>query len=116
DFYRREPVCATFIGRHEHDHRVPDLSTDGFDQASAEIRGMLGRLAELPEEPLSQIEQLDRDLAAGMLEIHAWEYEAGHMWRGNPSLAMGEAVFGVIALLLRPFAPWPQREEAALAR
>jgi uncharacterized protein (DUF885 family) len=116
DFYQREPVSATFIGRHEHDHRLPDLSTEGFDQASARIRESLSRLAALPDEPLSQVEQLDRDLMAGMLEIQAWEYEAGHMWRGNPSLAMGEVVFGVISLLLRPFAPWPEREGAVLAR
>jgi hypothetical protein len=38
------------------------------------------------------------------------------MWRGNPSLAISEAVFGVIALLLRPFALWPQREEGVVAR
>jgi uncharacterized protein (DUF885 family) len=116
DYYGREPVSATFIGRHEHDHRLSDLSADGLDQAAAQTRGSLTRLAELPEERLSETERLDRDLAAGMLEIHAWEYEGGHMWRGNPSLAMGEAVFGVIALLLRPFAPWPQREEAVVAR
>ncbi|MDB5075087.1 MAG: hypothetical protein JWO42_1266, partial [Chloroflexi bacterium] len=116
DYYGREPVSATFIGKHEYDHRLPDLSADGLDQAAAQTRGLLNRLAELPEESLSESEQLDRDLAAGMLEIHAWENEAGHMWRGNPSLTMGEAIFGVIALLLRPFAPWPQREEAAVAR
>ncbi len=116
DYYGREPVSATFIGRHEHDHQLPDLSADGLDQAAAQTRGLLKRLAGLPEERLSQTERLDRDLAAGMLEIHTWENEAGHMWRGNPSLALGEAVFGVIALLLRPFAPWPQREEAAVAR
>jgi uncharacterized protein (DUF885 family) len=116
DFYQREPVSATFIGRHEHDHRLPDLSTEGFDQAAARIRGSLKRLADLPEEQLSQAELLDRDLMAGMLEIQAWEYEAGHMWRGNPSLATGEMVFGVISLLLRPFAPWPEREAAVLAR
>ncbi|HXT34168.1 MAG TPA: DUF885 family protein [Chloroflexota bacterium] len=115
-YLRREPVSATFIGWHEHDSHLPDLSEQGLDQAAAETRGQLRRLGELPAEQLTETEKLDRDLAQGMLEIHAWEYEGGHMWRGNPSLALGEAVFGVIALLLRPFAPWPQREEAAIAR
>ncbi|MGH2346808.1 MAG: DUF885 family protein, partial [Chloroflexota bacterium] len=115
-YFRREPVSATFIGRHEHDSRLPDLSEQGLDEALIETREQLRRLAELPEEQLTEPERLDRDLTQGMLEIRAWEYEGGHMWRGNPSLALGEAVFGVISLLLRPFAPWPQREDAVIAR
>jgi len=116
DYYDREPVSATFIGRHEHDPRLPDLSARGLADAATQARRQLSRLRALPAEALTETERLDRDLAQGMLEIHAWEYEGGHMWRGNPSLALGEAVFGVIALLLRPFAPWPRRQEAAIAR
>ncbi len=116
DYFSREPVSATFIGRHEHDHQLPDLTRDGLDQALAQVRARLRELGNLPTESLNEAEALDRDLAQGMLEIQAWEYESSHMWRGNPSLIMGEAVFGVIALLLRPFAPWPQREEAVIAR
>ncbi|MGH2411028.1 MAG: DUF885 family protein, partial [Chloroflexota bacterium] len=109
-------VSATFMGRHEHDAQLPDLSAQGLDEVAAQTRGQLRRLAALPAEQLTETERLDRDLTQGMLEIQTWEYEGGHMWRGNPSLALGEAVFGVIALLLRPYAPWPRREEAAIAR
>src|SRR5262249_29421119 len=36
--------------------------------------------------------------------------------RGNPSLAVGEAIFGVIALMTRPFAPVAERAASAIAR
>ena len=77
---------------------------------------LLARLAALPPEPLSAAEAIDRDLAAGVLEIQAWEMSGPHMHRGNPSLALGEAVFGAIALVLRPFAPLPRRLESLTAR
>src|SRR5262249_1184748 len=39
-----------------------------------------------------------------------------HFQRGNPSLALGEAVFGAIALMTRPFADISVRARAAAAR
>jgi uncharacterized protein (DUF885 family) len=115
-YYRSQPVSATFIGIHDYDRLLPDLSEQGLGDALTGVRRLHAELDQLPAEDLTHAERIDRDLAAGMLEIQAWEYAFEHMWRGNPSLALGEAVFGVIALLLRPFAPLPQRMEATIAR
>ena len=41
---------------------------------------------------------------------------ARHFYRGNPALWTGEAIFAVIALVTRDFAPLPERLEAAAAR
>ncbi len=115
-YYRRRPVNATFIGRHEHDHRLPDLSEAGIDAVRSDMRTLRTRLTALPEEPLSQAQTLDRQLAAGFLEIQEWEYESPAFWRGNPSLATGEAAFRIISLFLRRFAPLDERVEAAIQR
>ena len=115
-YYRRRPVNATFIGVHEYDDRLPDLSAQGVGDTVAEMTTLLHRLRELPPEPLTAAEALDRRLAAGFLEIQCWEYTSDHFQRGNPSLYTGEAVFGIIALFLRPFAPIEQRVDAAIAR
>jgi len=61
-------------------------------------------------------ERLDRQLAANYLELQLAEFRSQHFQRGNPSLYIGEAIFGIIALFLRDFAPLPQRIEAARAR
>lgn len=115
-YYRNHPVNATFIGRHEHDHLLPDLSRQALDDVATGARAFLRRLDALPDEPLTPAEAIDRRLAAGMLMIEEWEHAAGHMWRGNPSLAVGEAAFGVMSLFLREFAPMPERIAAAVAR
>jgi uncharacterized protein (DUF885 family) len=115
-YYRWHPVNATFIGVHEHDHLLPDLSQQGLDTVVAESRELRRRLDMLPREPLTPAQRVDRKLASGMLAIEEWEQTGDHMWRGNPSLVVGEAVFGVMSLFLRDFAPLGPRVEAAIAR
>lgn len=115
-YYRQRPVNATFIGVHAHDDRLPDFSAQGLDELQAETQTVLQRLHALPDEPLTEAEAIDRRLAEGFLHIQQWEQQSNHFARGNPSMYTGEAAFGVISLLRRPFAPLTQRLEAAIAR
>jgi hypothetical protein len=115
-YYRHRPVDATFIGVHQHDERLPDYSANGVGDARADAETLLGRLRSLPAEPLSRSEALDRLLAEGFLAIQRWELDSTHFHRGNPCLYTGEAIFGILALFLRDFAPFTERAEAARAR
>jgi uncharacterized protein (DUF885 family) len=115
-YYRRRPVNATCVGVHAYDDRLPDLSAAGLLDQATEAAGLLARLRALPSEQLSPAESIDRQLAAGFLEIQAWEATSAHFAWGNPSLFTGEAVWGVLSLLLRPFAPLPQRLDLVVAR
>ncbi len=115
-YYRRRPVNATFIGVHAHDHLLPDFSEEAMAGAVEEMRAQLRHLRSLPDEPLTQAEAIDRRLAEGFLEIALWEAASSHFEHGNPSLYTGEAVFGVLSLFLRPFAPFAERVESAIGR
>jgi hypothetical protein len=115
-YYRRRPVNATFIGRHDYDHVLPDCSTEGLDAQLSETRTLIRSLRDLPIESLTEAEAMDRRLAEGFLEIAGWEVNSAHFERGNPSFYTGEAIFGVFSLLLRPFAPFSQRLQSVIAR
>jgi len=115
-YYRSRPVNATFIGVHAFDDRLPDFSEQAAGDAAAETAALLATLRGLPAEPLAESEALDRRLAEGVLLIQQWEDRSVHFHRGNPCVYTGEAIFGVIALFLRPFAPLADRVEAAIAR
>jgi uncharacterized protein (DUF885 family) len=115
-YYRRRPVNATFVGVHAYDDRLPDLSEAACADSAAEAAMLLTRLGALPPEPLASSECLDRDLAEGFLQIQAWEAGSAHYAWGNPSLFTGEAVWGVLSLLLRRFAPFSERLESAVHR
>jgi uncharacterized protein (DUF885 family) len=115
-FYRAHPVNATFIGIHKHDHRLPDFSENGAGDSLAALHSLRNRFRQLPPEPLTSTERLDRILVEGALEIYIWESGSRHFQSGNPCVYTGEAVFGVMALFLRPFAPLGTRVEAAVER
>jgi len=115
-YYRTYPVNATFIGIHNYDHRLPDFSEHGAGDALAALDALRARFRQLPAEPLTDAERLDRNLVERSLDIQVWESGSRHFHRGNPCVYTGEAVFGVMALLLRPFAPLEVRVEAAVAR
>ena len=112
---------ATFTGVHDYDDRLPDWSPDGLAAAADEMRILRANLGSVPLSSLSRpspvpLSSLDRELAISFLDIQIAELESDHFQRGNPSLAIGEAVFGVISLMTRPFAPVGVRVEAAIAR
>ncbi len=115
-YYRRRPVSATFIGVHDYDHELPDYSPEGVAAMVDEVDALLRRYRALPDEPRSVAEAMDGELAAGFLEIQQWELASGHFQAGNPCVYTGEAIFGVISLFLRDFAPIEQRAAAAAAR
>jgi uncharacterized protein (DUF885 family) len=115
-YYRRRPVNATFIGVHQYDDLLPDYSERGAGDMLAETEALLQRLRQLPSEPLTGAEALDRQLAEGYLECQLWEIASDHFHLGNPSLYTGEAIFGVLSLFLTAFAPLDQRVESAIAR
>jgi uncharacterized protein (DUF885 family) len=115
-YYRHRPVGATFIGVHDYDDRLPDYSAQGVADVVAEMEGIRTRLRGLPPEPLSDSEALDQTLVDGFLEIQRWEYASPHFLCENPCVYTGEAVFGVIGLFLRDFAPVAERVESAIAR
>jgi Bacterial protein of unknown function (DUF885) len=117
-YYRLRPVTATFTGIHEHDHRLPDWSADGL---AAAVDGMKALRVELeaarpPAPSLHDVAERDRQLAISFLDVQIAEHESSGFQRGNPSLAVGEAIFGVIALMTRPFAPVAERAASAIAR
>ncbi len=116
DYYRHRPVNATFIGRHDYDHLLPDRSATGMAAMRDGMNDLLARLEGLPDEVLSSAQQIDRQLAAGFLRIQCWELDSMHFERGNPAFYSGEAAFGLLSLLLTDFAPLEERVLALVAR
>ena len=117
-YYRLRPVTATFTGIHDHDHRLPDWSPDGLASAIDEMKALRVSLLATgsSDTSLHDVAKRDRQLAISFLDVQIAEHESPHFQCGNPSPAVGEAVFGVISLMTRPFAPIADRAEAAIAR
>jgi hypothetical protein len=117
-YYRRRPVNATFTGIHDYDDRLPDWSPEGLAATADEMRSIRVALGDAPADrsALRDVAVRDRVLAASFLDLQIAEIDGPHFQRGNPSLALGEAAFGVISLITRPFAPAAQRSRALAGR
>jgi hypothetical protein len=116
-YYRLRPVNATFTGIHDHDHRLPDWSPHGLAAARAEMIELRRSLqAAVDLAATDDVAVRDRALAAAFLDVQIAEDASLHFARGNPSLAVGEAIFGAIDLMTRPFAPVAERVDAAISR
>jgi hypothetical protein len=117
-YYRLRPVNATFTGVHDFDDRLPDWSPDGLAAAVDDMRRLRASFGDGVTSPaaLRDVGSRDQALAASFLDVQVAEVESLHFQRGNPSLAIGEAAFGVISLITRPFAPASQRADAVARR
>lgn len=115
-YYRGRPVNATFIGVHDYDHELPDLSAHGVADAVTEMQALLDAAAALPIEGLTSVQATDKQLCEGFLRTQIWEYKSAHFYRGNPSLYVSEAVFGVLSLFLSEFDTLENRVDSAMER
>jgi hypothetical protein len=116
-YYRQRPVAATFTGLHEHDAQLPDWSADGLERAADEMRALrldCDAAGRVPDESVSIFpSQVDLALADGALEIALAEHDSRHFVHANPALWTGEAIFGVLSLVTREFAPMADRLRSA---
>ena len=115
-YYSFSPVNATFIGVHEFDDKLPDFSPNRLTDRLSEIDALLERSNAFTGASLSDAQRIDKRLADGFLKIQRWEIESGRFQGGNPSLYVGEAIFGVMSQFLSDFAPLAERVDAANAR
>ncbi|HEX6316306.1 MAG TPA: DUF885 family protein [Gemmatimonadaceae bacterium] len=104
-FYARRSVTATFTGIHDHDHELPDFSPEAMQSARGELSALRRALAGaglgvLHAEEIRQRDWLaiDGALADSVLELELAEDQSSHFARGNPSIALGEALFSIVAL------------------
>ena len=122
-FYKLRPVTATFTGVHVHDHALPNFTPEALQGAREEMSLMRRRLADAGLGVLHSDELKSRDwraidgaLADAVLEVQLAEDESTHFVRGNPSIAIGEALFSLIALAGTSATPIEHRVEAAVSR
>jgi len=113
-FWRRNPVSATFAGLHSYDSVLPDWSASNLKTSAREMLTLHEELGALAT--TDPWEAMDIDLARATLEIRIAEDAGSHGVRGNPALWSGEAVFGMVSLMLRRFAAADTRAEHLMRR
>jgi len=74
---RNSPQLATYVGRHEYDDRLPDLSLEALGARTEAARGYLRELAELDRSRLSPTDRVSYDMLRTELEERVLDFEFG---------------------------------------
>lgn len=126
-FYRRaeewlsrvlelNPVMATQMGDHRWDDRFSDNTAEALEN---QYREMLTASAEFEAMDVDSFEldvRIDHTLVVQILKSSVRSYEAIQRHRRDPSSYLNEVTGGVFMLIMKDFAPLPQRLRSVLAR
>jgi len=105
-----QPTYAVFLGRHEHDGRLPDYSKESTDRWSARARDLLQRLTAIDDRALPPSRSIDRFLLRLSVEGTLFDLEEARKLDQNPMTFL--TVTALTPYLSRDYAPVPARVEA----
>jgi uncharacterized protein (DUF885 family) len=115
-YFAANPVGATALGEHSHDHRWPDLSLDARNEHNQWLTQQLEAAAKVPREALDPDGRLELDTIRNQLELWRFATEVEQVWRSDP-LAYSYLISGGLDdLLTRDFAPLDDRAKSLAAR
>jgi len=110
------PVLGTQWGNHSWDDRLPRLSPQALQDQEREMRAALDEFAGMESDEFSLDARIDHELLVRIIAAMIRSRECMQPHLRNPGFYLDEALGGVLLLLLREFAPLPQRLESALGR
>lgn len=113
DRFALDPVRATIAGVHDHDHRLGDLSADGFAERQGFVATWLGRFDAVDPVGLAPAAEIDRDLLLADLRAEQ-ALLAFERWRRQPGLYSDLITRGAYYTLIREERP-PAERLAAIA-
>jgi len=114
--WQRHPVTASFMGIHDYDDRLDDMTPAAHEADLAAMRSDLASLRAILPGDLSDLEATDHRILIGELESDIRLSEELRPLHRFPQDPLDIALFGPFILLIREFAPLEQRMASVIAR
>jgi uncharacterized protein (DUF885 family) len=127
EFYRRAeafiermlaeaPVAATHLGDHRYDDRLGQHTPGDIERQVAYLKEALRELEVLSPEELSPEAGIDREVLLGIVRSFLRDFKKLRGFARDPGTYSGECLGGVFSLIVRDFAPLPERLKSVLGR
>jgi uncharacterized protein (DUF885 family) len=110
------PAGATALGFHEHDGELGDRSRDAIEARARRLRSLLQRLDALDPAALAPEERPDSELLRRRIRWELIDSQQLQSWRRSPGGYLGTIGGGCNGLIIRDFAPLPQRARSLISR
>jgi len=112
----QHPVAATHMGEHRWDDRLGDHRPEAIEQRHQETLEALAEFEAMDTADFSVEAEIDHTLLVKILASFVREHEKIQGHRRDPGGYMNEGLSGIMGLLLKEFAPLPERLQSALGR
>ena len=107
-YLAQNPVGATELGMHAYDNRLAETSEEGIATARGVFAAYGAGLAAY--DPAGDTAwEIDLRLMQGLAGAHLRQYDAQDLPHRSPDYYGAEALFGPYSLLMKDFAPLPER-------
>lgn len=110
------PVAATQVGDHRYDSRLADKSGPAVEAQHTQLVESLREFAGMDISGFSDDAEVDHILIVQIIKSLIRQYEKVREHRRDPRDYVGEAMNGVFILIMKEFAPLPERLQSALGR
>ena len=110
------PVAATELGDHRWDDRLSDNTPAALESQYQELLAAQKEFQEMDAIDFSLDARIDHTLLGQILKSFIRDYEKVESHLRNPGGYLNEAMGGVFMLIIRDFAPLPERLRSVLGR
>lgn len=116
EFLRDMPSTATFLGDHRYDRLLGDFTQAEWDSQKTRYAQWLEHFVAYDPQGWQPAAQIDLTLTVQLLKNVMRGFEKFQGIYRNPGGAVDECLGGVYALVIRDFAPLPERMKSILGR
>ena len=116
ELMRDSPTSATFLGDHRYDDRLGDYSPAAIADQRRRLGQWLEKFQSDPGQGWTLDAQIDRILTIQVLKQFIRGLDRLRMQQRDPSSGSNECLGGVYGLVMREFAPLPERMKSILGR
>ncbi len=114
--WKASPLSATFAGIHKYDHLLDIMEAGALEENNNRSKKYLEKLLKFNLRELSPDEYIDWRLLRNSLESNIKSFEAIRHWEKNPSIYPEVGLYSIFILMIREFAPLPERAESIRLR
>lgn len=111
-----KPTRATYVGIHEHDGQLEDLSRARIDARIGELKNELEAIARFDRGKLSFDDAIDLEAIESDVRGELYDLDVVRPWEKNPMMYAGLPGRSIDSIMKRNFAPGPERVKAVTAR
>jgi uncharacterized protein (DUF885 family) len=111
-----DPVLATYMGDHRWDDRLADNSAAALEAHHREMKDTLTSFQGLETGGFSLDGEIDHILVCQMLKSIIRDYERKQAYRRDPVYYIGQVMSGLFMLIMKEFAPLPERLTSMVGR